>query len=1199
MKLTPRQQAVVDHPGGALIVSASAGSGKTEVLARRCAALVTDSARPCGVEQLLVVTFTRAAAAEMRARIARELRRAAEAAQDRPSRARLRREAVLVDAADIDTIDAWSQRIVRAHASEIGVDPAFGVMTPEDATILRQDVLDGLMNSLYASDEPLAREVRGLIARHASADDAFLREMVGALGAYREHVVNPQVWLAAIDARCARPDPMPLLAAALAAECEFQHAQLEGYGSAVEAAALAPYRDALAAWARRLRQAPQALLDVVAQIDGSKCLHAPKSKHSETSSVLERVRERWFDRRLKKPWSPDKVGPLIDGAADAAALLTTVRALEERYHQAMTTAKQARAMYAFADVLRLALDLLGTPAAGQQREPTPIALALRRRYEHVLVDECQDTSPVQLELLRLVSRPPPGGNRLLVGDVKQSIYGFREAEPELFVQQVAAMRRNPALGDVLPLTDNFRSHAGVLDPLNAIFARLFDPALGGTAFDEDERIRAARSEIANPDLDAGPRVELHIVDRSAKGHHEVGEEDVETIEREAQRAAERIQELLRCGTRIPERTTDGTLRLRALRPGDIAILLRKARGFATNVARVLRANGLRCVAAGRETLLDALEVLDVVNVLRLLVNRRHDVALAAYLRGPMVGLSAAELLRIRTAAPRDAEYLDAVEAVATSTDDALAPLAARVRGALAQLDRWAALAREVDVAALVRTILKDTDHVFFALALRGGPQRVALIEALQALAVAFDRPAAGVGEFVAQLDALNESELLGAAATPSDEDAIRVLTIHGAKGLEFPVVFLLGTGTRFNETSAQRKLMCDAEFGAGLKWYDAAARRLIESAERRVISRRTTDREREEELRLLYVAATRARELLCIYGTPPDDKWGALSHSLAGWPIIPLVDRMGARTHLDWLLMATASAALPETMIRIERHDPANVKVARFAAEPAPPAPVSLDPDDHAWVTHGAARLAAPCRSPAACQPAVWSVSALKRALRGAVDDDPAAPSPAARLENDVAALPAPRFTLAGAEPDGRAVGTAFHRFMQLADLRRLESPAGEIERLVVERLLGREEAARLAADDIAWLADSEIGRVMAAHAERIEREVAFVLAVPVARDDHVILRGVIDALVETDAGLLLIDYKTDCPHDESELVARIAVYERQVQLYAAAIERIRGRPVARRVLAFVRARRQIEVRPGTEPLALVAGAPALDPRIG
>ena len=1325
MQLTPAQARAVTHRGSSLLVAASAGSGKTEVLAQRCVGLIADPRQPCEIDGLLVVTFTRAAAAELRVRIARELRRAATTAAGTGMRDHLRKQAVLVDAAEIGTIDGWCNRLVRANCAAAEVDPAFAILSEQDAELLRSEQLDALFDWLYRSDDPPAAEARAWLRRNQTASDEFLRNLVEGLHRFREHLVLPEQWFARLQASCAatpetqRVEAQRILAASLRDECAFQLAGLDALLPRVSTPAarvkLHEHRENLADWTARLTD-PQQLAAVVEQIAVT-APRKPSKLPAEDAAAFEMVIGRWLKKRLKERWPPDVVAGMLDHAPDTAALLRTLLTLEARYHDALLKAKASRAALEFGDVLRLALRALGTPQDDGTLRPTGVALELQERYKHILVDEYQDTSPVQAALLGLVTRTTPGRtNRFMVGDVKQSIYGFRQADARLFTRQQQEFEQSGAAGRVEFLSDNFRSHARLLAALNPLFAALFDPQLGGTAFDERERLTAGREqqELPNPTLDHAARCEVHLLKQTGRGEPAEGDEgdeadaadtgDLTGVEREATQAAQRIRALLAAGTLIPERVkgsagagertaAGGTAEaavphacgpaapgwhacgpaapgwhacgpaapgwvepertaLRPLRLSDIVVLLRAAARNAGLVARVFRQAGIACITAGRETLLDALEVQDVLNVLRLLVNRRQDLPMAAYLRGPLVELGEPALLAIRRHAPppssqgggrgRDAPFYEAVAAYRSTGLDAA--LVARLRSAEERLLSWETAARHLDVPALLRRIIHDGGLAAFAAALPGGPQRVGFLDVLVQYARDFAAAGgAGLAEFLEHVEALTAEQIDPGAPVAAGSDVVRIMTIHAAKGLEFPVVFLLNAGARFNYDSQKRSLQCDEERGAGLRFFDYPARTELRSAAHFAAAQAVGRRELDESLRLLYVALTRARDLLVIMGHAAEARWNEVQTLFADRPV-PLAARVSGGNLLDWVLYGVASAGLSAPrngappLVSVTRHGgdlaapgggaDGSADLSTATASEAPAAPVApLDTADRAWLAAAQQWLATPVFAPLAQVPAGMSVSALKElAMRDAeldrplVLDEPYADAPPTR-GHAAPALAVPAFAGIDAEPEGRVRGTACHAFLQHADLRRLDDAAAiaqQVAQLVADGRLEAAQAALLPAADLVWLGQSEIGRLLAQHAAACRREFPFVRAetlgragsarqvgeagaaqrvdprdvsadvvrraepaLPGSAAERVIVRGIIDCLIDTPDGLVVLDYKTDRVSDDAMLRERVAGYSVQLQAYARAAAALLGRPVQRAVLVFLNIRQVVEVRVG------------------
>jgi len=1194
-KLTPQQRAAVTQRGSSLLVSASAGSGKTEVLARRCLERVCEEQQPCAIDQLLVVTFTRAAAAELRVRVAELLRRRAATTREARLRAHLRRQAALIDAADIGTIDAWCGRIVREHFAAAEVDPGFRVLSEEQAGLLRREVLDELFEWVYTADEAVARSAREWVRRNRKPRDGFLREWVEQLSRQREHLVNPQDWIDAqraavqsgADERRARAER--LLAQALRDECAFQRGQLEQMLAAgcvpPVAGELREYRDDLQGWCEGLGD-PRRLTEVLERI-AARTAGKPKGLSAADAGVLHDVNERWFKRRLKERWEAEAVRAMLDGADAAAGLVRDVLALESEFERRLAETKRRRGVYEFADVLRMALDLLGEPVAGQRRRPTPLALELQQRYAEVLVDEYQDTSPVQVELLRLVSRDGLGvANRFLVGDVKQSIYGFRQAEPRLFVEQARAFRDGREHGRVQPLSDNFRSHARLLDGLNALFARLFDPQLGGTTFDDEDWLAARRSELPNLSLDGQPRIELHLLPQRERRRDDAnaGDDEAEPLthmQREGAVIVRRLRELRAAGAQVLDHSADGSPHLRRMQWRDVVILLRSAKGNAPELAAALRAADVPCAAVGRETLLDSLEVQDVRTVLALLGNRRNDLALAAYLRGPLVGLNEEELLHVRRAAPRS-DFYGAVAHFCRTAPPGELPR--RLAAALAQLDGWRAAATVEELPVLLRRIVRESGLAHFARAQPSGGHRAALLRTLEPLAADFARwgrhaPA----EFAEYLDQLRDEERSPEVGAAGPGDVVRVMTIHAAKGLEFPIVILANSGASFDRRPRGPSLRCDEEHGVGVEFLDSRARRTLRSPELQVLEPAARNRELSEELRLLYVAATRARELLLIVGHAKPDTWPRPQPRRAAGETPPLLSRLSAASMLEWALTAVAAGRLHQPQgadlprVRIESYD--EPIEAALAPQRAPDdEKQKLTPQDEDWISCGRRWLTTPIDLTLARRPAVVSVSEVKQ--RAALADEFRHP-PHFRWRS----LRGPRFAAQRAVAAGAAVGNAYHRFLRQADLSRLRSEADvrrQIDDLLARGRLTVQEAALIAPDDLTWLSGTPEGRLLAQSAAVCRREVPFVYALPDPEDsERTLLRGVIDCVIETSEGLVILDYKTDRMRDADEWNWRVEAYGVQLQQYARAATELFDRPLGRAALVFLRARRVERVEAG------------------
>lgn len=1202
-----QSEAIATRSTNALVV-ASAGSGKTEVLGRAVLEILADADQPGELDRLLVMTFTKAAAAELRIRVGKLLRAAiADRARPAPIRRHLRRQALRLESAEISTIDAWAQRVLREHFAAAEIDPGFRVLDPQEASLLRAAEMDELFAWVHTADDPVADDARAWMARDRRIGDGFLRSLVASLSRFREQEIDPDAWLARAEAELTQP-ATELIANAQAALAERVAARIDEVLGAPGAPDVPPPPEAAAKLARDLAAIREAARDeqqgLHAAIEEAASL--PERKPKNSGAIGDCAKD------CRKLLAAESVRQ-CDEAPVIAGFAATLIQLERRFDARLEAAKRRRSAYEFGDLLRRTLRVLQTRTVAGTFTPTAVARMLQERYTHVLVDEYQDTSPIQVALVEAISRPGPG-NRFLVGDVKQSIYGFRLARPELFVglqDDVAAKR---VAGRLCPLRDNFRSHAALVDRVNAIFATLFARDFGGVAYDTQHTLVAGRSEVPNPALDRLPRVAVEIIcdgkahadaphadaedEADAGGGDDVEDrEELERVEVEARLMISQLRTMFAAGVQIPQRTASGAVELRPLRYGDVVVLLRAAEKNAAHIARQLRDAGIPATTGGREALLAAREVDDVVQVLKLLIDPRDDVALASFLRGPGVELKEGELLALREARVHG-PFCDAVDAFRRT---AATQLGSRVEEAFAKLERWRSAARVEAPGGLVRRIIREGGILDRARVQRGAEHRKALLEAFARYADNFGAAGRrGVLEFVDHLEELQQGRAGGPeAATLLGEDAVRLMTIHASKGLEFPVVFVLNAGTKFNDGGSNAPLQCGPDGALGLRFKDYRTRTVRETPAYAANKELTKRRNREEELRLLYVAMTRARERLVVIGHATDTQWKACWSELArGMPLSDAV-RMNAGSALSLLLAGLRSAGVGREVD--DDSDDAGAagsvpirkwtrEAARALAQPteAPgqdqatgdAAPADRAAED-AWVEAGLAAINASPALDAARRPAVLSVSALKELTRRSALEEAA--EPATALYEGAVPLARPAFAKreAGAA-DGRSLGTAVHRFLEHVDFAALESPlalSAARQRLVESGRLSAEEAALIDLDDLVWLGASTVGRILR-DAHTVHRELAFVQALEIdLPGEKMLVRGVIDCIAVTSAGLVLVDYKTDQVRDAADFDERLRIYTTQVVLYRQVAERLLGQPVVAAHLAFLRLRRLEQVR--------------------
>lgn len=1266
--LTEAQRLAIRTIDRSVLVSAAAGAGKTTVLAERCAYLVCDlpADHRVEVDRLLVVTFTEAAAGEMRTRIRAAIERRVEL---RPRDAWLQRQVHFVDSAAISTIHAFCRSLIQRWFPQAGVDPQAAVLAGDEAELLRRETLRALLDERYGRADDTGVAFARLIDDYGGGEERAIVDAVLRVHSYVNSLPDPEAWLSRSesqfdveDAGSLRSRLDELQRDRLIAELNLQidNAQVAAeqirrtWPVAVDRAeSIDVIVDALQEYVDRLAGHGDAWEEVAAAITAyipPRLTSKPRKLAAEAAEpydlakqVVDKIK-RQFENRLQKKLCRFTRDELLAGLARIApytrTLVQLVRDLDRRYQEA----KSGQNVVDFNDLQRAALRILCVD--GDTARPSPIAALLQQRYRFILVDEFQDVDPLQEAILRLVSTEsadPPGGNLFAVGDIKQSVYRFRLAEPRLFADRADRFAGDPAAGALIPLRENFRSRAGIIDFANLVFDALMSRDFGGSDYDDMARLRAG---AAYPATGAGPLLELpaaevHLLepitertrvhggddDDESTGEDADADEtadndadELEGIEREAHLIGQRIRSLMgldgepRAHVADRPATPGGPPGSRPIDFGDIVILLRSTRFKAEPMADVLRRLGIPVRVARGESMFDSTEFRDVLALLQLLDNRQQDLPLAAVLRSPLAGepLSADDLLRIRAASP-DVPFHEAfARFIATDGDS---PLQQRLRAVAGTLDRWSERMRQTPVARALWEIFEAGDYLGYVSGLPGGAHRRRRLVQLHQQARQFDGFARqGLHRFVRFLEEASENDTGSTpdAGAGDDTSAVRLMTVHTSKGLEFPVVVLADLQKSFNLEDARGTVLVDRELGIALRAVDPDRRIHYPTFAQQLASERIQRESLAEELRLLYVALTRARERLILVGRISP----ALAASFAaGAGSRPRPARLRLETGgcwLNWLMEALACMpagrvawegdAGDEALVRVRAYPrtetdgwslPALAKRQRadtldaFARlQPLPAGEPLAEPGTIAPVLEA---LDTPYRATAITSiPARVTVSDLK----GRWDPlaDPEQRADASRGHGGGRIVPLPRFIAPDEAPESTSRGTAVHRFLELLDLAAAcdaEDLVRQRDDLVLRGLLTSADAGLIDLDDAAWFFATELGQRMRRRADRVHREVPFVAALPVdAYDplvtsddprDVLLVRGMVDAMIRGDGDLEIIDYKTDRVRGDT-LAARRDYYGPQLRHYARALAGIHRVTATRSWLVFLHARHIAEV---------------------
>ena len=1156
MPMTPDQERAASDRGGARLVSAAAGSGKTRVLVERLMRYVDDG---FDIDRFLVVTFTRAAAGEMRSRILSALNERIAAS---PGDRRLRRQTELCCRAPIGTIDSICGQLLRRNAQAVGIAPDFRVLDQDRSDAMLASALDDLLEEFYTGvdTDPARKELADSFG--AGRDDSTLADLVTRLYKAVQSHPHPEQWLRGMrsglntegmtDAGQTRWGR--ILLGSVASQAGYWARRLEELLRAVSE----PGREQLQkAYASRLDTAAAGLRalsaaagrgweDARAVTVEFPTLGSPKDK---TDPLIDSVKAAWngCKNAYRKKWLP-----LL--ASDSAALLAEIEAtrpalealldLTDRLCSAFAERKRRQGLVDFSDQEHMVLQLLEDRSNG-------LAAELSERYAEVLVDEYQDVNECQDTLFRLLS--DNGKKLFMVGDVKQSIYRFRLADPGIFLRKYDSW---PAADGALPagepgkllLRENFRSRGSILEAVNHVFSNLMSPQLGELRYDDDAALR-----VGTDAQTGGEPVVFTMIDMAS------GDDDLpDKVRVEAAWTALRIRELIDSGVTVRDES-GGQHRAGY---GDVAILLRSHKNASEKFRLALEAYGIPAQTQQGGGFFRSLEISVLLSLLAVIDNPRQDVALISALRSPLYGFTADDLADIRRY-DKNSDYYTALTLAAAERADLAA--------FLAELDDYRALSADLSVEALLGRICDRRDVYALLSAMPDGENRKENVRALIDCARDFEQDGyRGLFRFLQRMQRLSQTGEEPRTGSPEQSDTVKIISVHHSKGLEYPIVFLADVTHQFNQSDAQVSVLCDPELGVAGKLVDSRRGVRYPTLAWRAVRRFSGDKALSEELRVLYVAMTRARDRLYISGTWRSARASAAKYREGLCSPLPPELLLSDGSLGQWLLRAVL---LPDSPIRLETVNAGDVPPLPKRA----PAPAQQPAEASA-----AADTAAPAPYPmawAAELPSKLTASGLEGT--DVPDGDAADMSPAAKKKS-----PPRRPRLTGDAPLTAAErGTAVHTALQFIDYARCGSLSGireETERLRAENRLTEAQANAVDPEMIRGFFRSDIGRRVLA-AEKVWRELRFSLLVEAERfftvppGEKILLQGVVDCCILEDGALTVVDYKTDYVTPDT-LAAKTAEYAPQLRTYALALERILGLPVREGVLFFLRAGRESRV---------------------
>ena len=1214
-----------------ILVAAAAGSGKTAVLVERIIQKLLSKDAPVNVDELLVVTFTSASAAEMRHRIGETL----EAALIRePDSKHLRKQLGLLNKASISTIHSFCMEVIRKYYYLLDLDPGFRIADETEAQLLRDEVIDELFEMEYGKkDNDAFFKLVDTFTNDRS--DAALQDIVRAIYDFArsnpvpEHYLKSIVSMYDVDLDADLEDlpfiqallfdiELQLSAAREMLEKALEITKLPG-GPAPKAATFEEdvlLVDTLLSAAKdswsTLYEAMQTYSFAKAKtVRGGEYL---KELTDKANKLRDQAKKKIQD--LKDELFSRKPQSFLQDMKEMKPVIEALVNLTISFHERFLELKKEKGLVDYSDLEHYCLEILIDQITDKgELQPSEAAFFYRNHFKEVYIDEYQDVNLVQETIVKLVSKDEePNGNLFMVGDVKQAIYRFRLAEPHLFLGKYNRFTYDGSqFGLRIDLAKNFRSRKEVLSGTNFLFKQIMGVKVGEIEYDTAAELHLGASY---PQEKPYP-VELLLIDQKAEekensedeagGAEELDVDELEASQLEAKVMAAKIKELVANGIEIYHPKTKSA---RTIMYRDIVILLRSMT-WAPQIMEEFKQQGIPIYANLSTGYFEATEVTIMLSLLRVIDNPAQDIPLASVLRSPIVGLNEEEMAKIRIQHKRGS-YWDAVSSYCRNRHKDEEELDSKLIPFHQNLNRWRSMARQGSLSELIWQLYRDTKFYDFVGGLPGGKQRQANLRAFYDRARQYEETSfRGLFRFLRFIERMMErgSDLGAARALGEQEDVVRIMTIHSSKGLEFPVVFIAGLAREFNKKDIIKPYLLDKEFGFAAKYVNPEKRITYPSLPQLAFKRKKKMEMLAEEMRILYVALTRAKESLYLIASVKDaekrmDQWWDAAAGNEDW-LLKDFERASARSYLDWigpaLVRHRAFGAGDEKENvhlneEIANHPSAWNVLIRTAEEiRQQKTDAESEEDDVLKKVQRLERVAV--QSPFAAEVAErfsWkyafkdasrhrskqSVSEIKRQRE--ISDEYSGTDLVRPYKKAISARP--RFmqekSLSPAER-----GTALHLVMQHVDLTKpIDDDAikGLLEDMIHRELLTEKQKQAVDPNLIVHFFQSPLGQRMI-EAKKIQREVPFTLSLNAmeiypswqGENEPVFIQGVIDCIFEDQEGLVLVDYKSDgitgrfkAGFEQARPILEDR-YRIQIQLYAKAIEQIWKRKVTARYLFF------------------------------
>ena len=1161
---TEDQKKVIELRNRNILVSAAAGSGKTAVLVERIMEMICDEEHPVDVDRLLVVTFTRAAAAEMKERVGTAIRKRLEL---QPNNGYLQKQETLVSHAQITTIDSFCSYILRNHFGEIDLDPTFRVADEGELKLLKKDILKGLLEEEYFAKRP---EFLHFVECYATGkNDEVLEELILKLYEFSTSDPFPEEWLTGLSKESVNFDEGFVL----------EHTK-KMIGSLLEENAQAIelcrgiggpylYEEALQNDKMLLERCVNHTdyVGCSAEIRGRSFQALSRKKMSaevedEKKEVVKAVRNHMKKtlEGLEKQFFYMPAEMILQIAEAAETAKKELIYLTLQFSKKFAEKKRKKNIVDFSDIEHLALKILVT-RKGDECVPTDVARGYAEYFEEIMIDEYQDSNMVQELILTSISKKVFGKNNLfMVGDVKQSIYRFRQARPELFMKKQETYSIEDSNAQRINLSKNFRSRKEVLDTVNFLFERIMKKELGNITYDKDAALYLG---AAMPQPEKKEDVEAEFLLFQLPEDEE--DEKFDKVEAEASMVAGRILELLE-NTKVTDKQTG---LLRPVKLGDIVILLRSMSGWSDTFSNILSAYGIPSVTGSSTGYFSAMEVQTMLNFLRVLDNQKQDIPLSAVMHSPIGNFSSSEMAMIRAAYPK-LPYCEAC--VCYAKDGAEGTLREKVQEFWKVVSELRKKAEYLPIHKLLWEIYDTTSYEQIVRMQPNGAVRAANLQMLVQKALDYENTSyRGLFNFVRYIENLQKYEVDYGVAENSagNENAVRIMSIHKSKGLEFPVVFVSGLAKKFNKQDAREKIAMHPQMGLGLDAVNPEKRLRLPTVKKKMIQKQVELEGLGEELRVLYVALTRAKEKLIMTGSLKNAQEAVekaeREQELCRRGCYESLCNGGS--FLEWILNVSAGGAAPFVWKYVSLQDLITRKMEQTVEQGY----------DYAVLRRKSTQISEQLQEKFSYRypyeawqniPGKVSVSELKKA---AMEEN------VRELFEEPEIIPyIPAFLREERKGSAAERGTAYHRVMECMDLSEIhhsDQVTKRIEILVQQGKIQKSAADTVNPYDIYLFCQTELCKRMLSAKEvgNFMAEQPFVIAKPACEvsseytdEKEVLVQGIMDVCFEETDGLVLLDYKTDYVKSAQELVKR---YEKQLLVYAEALEQLTGKKVKQRLI--------------------------------